>query len=261
MRATTTISVAAALLCASATLSGCGNDSSRTTGPTPWTFTPSDCPSDYPLPLTVSTSVDQERPYVQNVVACTSDEQYGPVYLHNVGDEVWTLDNMLVDRRYLDNTEASYAFAVTFGYAHRPLLDPDDELLVSAPPGKVSWTLDPAYTVAWDTQTEALEQLRALGAGAYLAALRRQSPQHAALAACTLAAFDAAETWTGDPDGFDENLGAALSTGSGAAGCASRWETLWATKFEPAAAFLEKADTRWRLFRTFGEHLLVFLRR
>lgn len=123
------------------------------------------------------------------------------------------------------------------------------------------WTLSPSYTAAWDIQAEALEQVKAFGETAFLAALKENtSEEHAALATCTLAGYKAAETWSGDPDGFEESFGPALGTGAGAAGCAATWKSTWQREFESASGFLVEADTRFRLFSTFGEHALVMVR-
>jgi hypothetical protein len=95
---------------------------------------------------------------------------------------------------------------------------------------------------------------------AFLAAMKKRSEEHAALAGCVIAGFNAAESWTGNPEGFGENLGAVLGTTAGATSCAAGWKSVCQTDFESTAGFLEKVDTRWRIFSTFGEHLLVFAR-
>lgn len=267
MRATTTILATAALLLGSPLLSGCGNNSNDTGsggggGSQPislYTFPTADCPFNYPIPLTVSTTNKRERPFVKNVVACTSDEQYGPVWLHNIGGEVWTMDNQRARSDLLGHTHASNAFHLTFQNSGELLLDPGDELLVHAPPAKVSWTLSRSYTLGWDTQSVGLEQLKSFSAAAYLAAVKKHSPEHQALATCTLAGYNAADTWTGNPDGFDENLSAALGTGAGATGCAATWKIHWLRDFlESASQYLDHIDSKFRILSTLVKHIAVF---
>lgn len=270
MAAATRILPIVLLLAASSVISACDHedDDSNGGGPitegpptagggeeepvaTSWTFDASQCPSAYPIPMTVSTEIDAERAYVQNVVTCTSDAQYGPVWLHNVGDEIWQFDRGTAEVEFVEYTDESDMFAEIFD--DPPILVPDDVLVIHAPPSRVSWTLDAGYTIAWETQAEAIEQLEGYSEEAvFLAVKRKSSPQRAALAACTLTGYNAASEWTDDPDGFGENLGAALSSGAGAAGCATKWESTWSKRFAPTAQFIDDADSIFGVLSRLG---------
>ena len=222
---------------------------------TSWTFDETQCPSRYPIPLTVSTTVDAERDYVQNVVACTSDEQYGPVWLHNVGKEIWVFDSD-AESEFIAFTDESDVFAESLG--NPDILVPEDELVIQAPPRRVSWTLNKVYTIAWETQSEGIEQLKDYGQDAVFLALKRKgSLARAALSACTVTAYRVADEWRDDPGGFYENFGATLSTGAGTAGCATKWKSAWSERFQPTTQFLDKADTSFRLFNRLGRLAIV----
>jgi hypothetical protein len=218
---------------------------------TSWTFDESQCASGYPIPLTVSTTVDSERDYVQNVVACTRDEQYGPVWLHNVGHEIWRFNSGAAESEFIEFTDESDVFAESFD--NPAILVPDDVLVIHAPPRRVSWTLDKLYTIAWETQSEGIERLEDYGQDAVFLALKRKgSPARAALTACTLTAYDVAAEWRDDPDGFIENFGASLATGAGTVGCTTKWQSAWGERFKPTAQFLDDADTSFRLLSRLG---------
>jgi hypothetical protein len=240
----------AAVLVLAGGLAACGEDSGAGAGhdpPDPTTGETADPPSRfepdasacldprYPLPLTVETSVDAERPYIENVVACTGDEQYGPLWLRNVGEEVWNMPDDL-EIEWLENSDESFVFAEAFDSP--AFLVPGDQVVVHAVPTAVSWDLDIEYTVAWEAFGEGVTQLESYGTDVLTTALTTKGSGRAALAACAITGFNVADEWAGDPDGFSENFGATLSTGAGVASCASKWEQTWARKFKPSATFL-----------------------
>jgi hypothetical protein len=226
---------------------------------TSWTPSPDQCSNFlYRTPLTVSTSVDAERSYMNNVVACTTYQPGGPIWLHNIGNEIWRVASNGGALSFLDYTPASDVFAAAFDFPS--ILVPGDVLLVSNSAGRVSWTLDKAYTIAWETQLEGIDQLKQYGEGAaYLAVKRKGTQAQAALTACTLSAFDAADTWSNDPNGFNENFGAALTSSAGGASCASKWKSTWDKKFKPTTQFLDDADNSFRVFSRFGRGIRIIL--
>ena len=222
--------------------------------PTTWTPAEADCTrSPYVFPLTVTTTVEAELPYLRNVVACASDEQYGPVWLHNTGKEVWTLPRGPEVEWAASSAKASFLDDLL----DEVVLVPGDEAVVHAPPSAVSWELAPSETVAWEVQEEALAQLQARGQAAVVGALDRRSPSGAALSACVLAGYSTARTWRDDPDGLSDNLAAALGSGAGATGCAAQTQKAWGSSFTTTATFLDDADSGFRLWSRLGRVLMV----
>ena len=229
-------------------------------GSTASTWTPSsdDCEDPkFPLPLQVETTVEAERPYLENVVACAGDQQYGPIWLHNVGEEVWSLKGGPVE--WLSYTPESGFFAEQM-LPDSPYLLPDDVAVVDDIPRNVSWTLEDAYTVAWEVQGEGIDQLEILGEQAVQRALKPKTPQGAALAACAFAGYSVADQWAHNPDGFEENLGAGLTTVAGGTSCASKWESAWGRKFQPTAQFLGEVDDGFQVMSRLNRVLQIVIR-
>lgn len=223
-----------------------------------WSPRPDQCsdPS-FPIPLEVWTDVDEERGYLANVVTCTDEARSG-LWMHNIGNEIWIVSANGA-WHFQASTSASNVFAEAFDYPS--ILVPGDELAIDSSPDQVSWKLAKRYTIAWETYSEGIDRLKSYGQTAVESALKRHgTPAQAALTSCALTAFNIADEWMGDPEGFADNFGSVLTTGSGASSCATQWKSAWSERFKPTAQFLEDADNSFRWFHRLGRTLVILTR-
>lgn len=259
-------SLSIVLLCGLGMLAGCGNESAKddgdgggnsisgpgkdARGPATWSPAREDCTNPaYPEPLAVTTTVEDERGYLVGVVACASQQQPRSVWLHNVGGDVWTLQGGGNKARWLDWSLESLVFRETF---ERPLLLlPDDVVVLNSLPDRVSWSVDKAFAVAWETQAEGLDRVRSYSREVWAAQLRRkETPARVALASCTTSAYQVADT-SADPDGFQEELTAVLSGTTDAADCDLPWQRAWNRGLDPTVAFLDAVGSQYRVLNGF----------
>lgn len=247
-------------------LAGCGSGSGdpdpnpTTTAPvaarSTWTPDPSQCEDvSYGLPLEVSTAVEEEVAYLENVVACAADQQYGPLWLHNIGDEAWVLNARISGVDYLSTTRVADLLAS--GYPTDLLLLPGDEVVINQPPAKVSWDLSAVVTVAWEIEGEALDEAESLAGGILERELRKEHPKGAAILACALAAGGAAETAEDQPDEFDELLESSLGLAASSGKCATGWKSVWQERFAPATEFLEHTESQFRIYNRLARILKI----
>lgn len=187
-------------------LSGCWHDdedsptSSLPAPPAPaptYQVPDSDCPSGW-TGLVVTTDSDAEVEYLDDIPACTNASS-DTTYLENRTDAVWTLRSTSSNRGTATPItptlgEVSFAGAVMYPGDGEAILVPDAEVTVDLSPDEVEWVIDLPLSVAWQGHDVVLEEIEAAGETAALAALRRQSQAGAALAACTFALKDYAET-------------------------------------------------------------------
>lgn len=212
-----------------------------------WTADSSDCENvRYPLPVTVSTSVEIEVQYLESVVACTNDLQYGygSLWLHNVGAEAWVLNAYGAAIEY--EARSVEAALLASGYPGVTVILPGDKLLISQSASQITWDLDAYITMAWEAEGEALAQAEALGEALLSRQLSKESAKGAAVLACALAAGEAAEFAANQPSEFHDQLVDALGIGASGSRCATSWKSAWSERFAPATDFLESAATKFR---------------
>lgn len=153
-----------------------------------------DCPSDYPYGLLVTTDVPSEVQYLDKVPACTNaDSTY--TWVRNKSDAVWLINTTtpgsaqrLQDDVTTDLAEAAFMDAVRPPTA---ILVPGTSRLVNLPPEQVQWEVSLEYSFGWEAQDFTLSRIESAASGGAVAALRRRgSPAGAAVAACALAGYE-----------------------------------------------------------------------
>lgn len=228
--------------------------------PTPITLPgdPANCPKEYSQALSVTTTVEAEIPYLQDVVACTSILQ-DAVWLYNRGDEVWkpTAQSESIPIRYASRTVGGISFIEAVSPEYRQLLlGPGTALVVEASPKAVRWNLDIPLSLAWVAHDWITDQIASYSEAAALAALKRQSNRGGAIAGCTLATY---KTAMKVPDlrsaSMSQLIVDGIGTAAGGSACYSSWMEAnrldgrsfdWnrVERVRIATTFLEQLDTR-----------------
>lgn len=224
-----------------------------------WMPSSSQCQSDaHGLPLLISTEVEAEVEYLRNVVACAADEQYGPVWLHNVGNEAWVLnaDSSAVEFVYSTNQ----ADLLASGFPEQLLLLPEDQVVIDQTPREVSWDLSASVTIAWETEEEAIDQAVDLGTGLLISQLKKSHPKGAAVLACAVAAGEAAEAAADQPDEFESTLESSLGLAASGSKCATSWKQAWEERFAPTSDFLDRTSTQFRIYNRLARLLKIVIR-
>jgi hypothetical protein len=157
-----------------------------------------DCPVDYGVGLLVATDTAAEVNYIDKIIACTTTAG-GSLYLKNNSNAVWVLSTTgktaVTVRAWQDNrTRTSFRKVFAKG---RPLLVPGGVVTANLPPSSIVWAIDLPLTVGWVAHGVVAGKIGALGETALLDALERRSPGGAALATCTLATVQYAQSVNG----------------------------------------------------------------
>ena len=153
------------------------------------------CPADYPYGLTVTTDVEAEVEYLDNMPACTNAAETA-MWLENDSDAVWELRSTSGSGGTvtpLEETLGQFSFMDAVG-STKPLLLPKAKVSIDRPPGDVNWVVALPYSFGWAAHDLVLDKIETAGEAAGVAALRRRSPAGAAMAACTLAAVEYAKS-------------------------------------------------------------------
>ncbi len=178
------------------------------------------CPPAFGFGLTISTDVEAEIEYLDDIVAC-SNATGTATYLRNGSDAVWTLHNL----GRVDGTVQPLnrgAIAQSFHDAvqsPQPLMSPQDVLTIDLPPESIRWDIDLPLSIGWEGHQLVVEKIRLAGEAAVIAALRRTSRAGAALVACTVGLAEYAKNVEDLPDA---DFGEVVLTGLGTATAASR---------------------------------------
>jgi hypothetical protein len=184
------------LAAASCNGGGNGDDGGSGTPTTPATYQVpvSDCPTGW-SGLTVTTDSEIEVEYLDAMPACTN-ETTDAVYLKNNSDAVWTLSTNGGVSSPIDASwkEWSFVHAVASSRPGKNIVVPGAELTVNLPPNEVEWLLDLSLSIAWQGHEVVAEKIQAAGEAAPTAALARETRAGSALAVCTLAVAEYADT-------------------------------------------------------------------
>ena len=186
------------------------------------------CPPEYPYGLTVTTDVEAEVEYLDDMPACTNSAQ-DSIWLQNDTEAVWELKSKSGSAGVvtpLDETLGQVSFMDAVG-TNRPLLTPGAQASVNRPPEDVNWVISLRYTVGWASHDLALDRIESLGEAAAVAALKRRSPAGAALAECALAGVEGAKTVAnlGDADASQVMIDV-LGTSAAGLGCRQAAKTV-----------------------------------
>src|SRR3954466_12254773 len=138
---------AAVLMALALVLTGCsGNDSDQGSGDSDvGTSTDKGCQPSQPIALQVVARNTAGTEHLDEVTACTSDQQYGPILLINDGDAVWRLFTDSPGPTSVEDsnigTQAFRSDMESGGVMSTPVLIPGESVLVPGTPGQVSWQL------------------------------------------------------------------------------------------------------------------------
>lgn len=230
------------------------------------------CTDEYPLRMTVRTSVVEEFQYLDDVAACTSPAA-AETLLVNGSDAVWTrFAGASVS--YLVNSPEQFSFrgvvAELYPYA---VLAPGAEVVVHAPPSVVEWTLEPGLTAAWIIHQQFTQELREVGQEQLTEMLAGPSLRRQALIRCSLTAFEVAGAAGELLDGPDPaaQLLAGLGITADVGECAAAWRqadedalrrhrttATWSddvARWADNAQFLSFADTQLTRLNRLGKAL------
>ena len=162
-------------------------------------FLVTDCTDpDYSVPLSVTTDVEDELAYLEEVVACAG--QSGGVWLQNNSAAVWTVtvDEVSPNIDY----GVSRAGVFTAALRRADVLVPGQNVsFPDATPDALEWHADFPLSVAWVGQEALLDRVQSVVADAVQSALDKRTPTGAAAYACTsaVAQLASAENDPADP--------------------------------------------------------------
>jgi hypothetical protein len=237
------------------------------------TFGQDDCTEEYPQPLTVTTDVPKEVPYLKEIVACT-DAAKSATWLNNKTDTVWTLETTqggeTVDQLTFTPRLESFRAALETKYQY-PVLAPESSVVVHAGPSETSWKLHSGYSAMWLAHDELADRVKKYGQNQLTEMLSRRSLRRMALITCSLAGWevagDKAENLAGD-DPAQQWL-AGLGVASESTQCAQAWReadddalsrfrrtATWGddiASLAEDARFLQKADERLTTLNRFAK--------
>lgn len=177
-----------------------------------------ECPRDYGIGLSITTDSQAEVEYLDDIVACTNPDG-AATYLRNESDAVWRLDSLdgTPGRVRMQNQGPVAASFRDIVGPRLPLMVPGAEVTVDLRPEQIRWDIDLALSVDWQVHGMVAEKIKSFGEEAFIRALKRRSPERAALAQCTLGVDETARDASdlGDADLTDvvlTGLGAAATT-------------------------------------------------
>jgi hypothetical protein len=224
-----------------------GQDSGQGSGNV-YTFGQDACTEEeYPQPLTVSTDVPEEVPYLEEIVACT-DAAQSTTWLANKTETVWTLATTQggADVNQLSSSLRAVSFREALATKYQyPVLAPESSVVVHAAPSETSWTLHSGYSAMWLAHDELADQVKKYGENQLTDMLSGGSLRRRALITCSLAGWhvagDKAEKLTGDNPA--QQWLAGLGIGAESTQCAKAW--LQADD-EAASLFPRERTATWR---------------
>jgi len=237
-----------------------------------------DCPDGYTTPLEPETDVAEEQEYLDDISACT-DDTGSWTWIENRSDAVWLLEadgSAPVDQ--LTETPRLLSFRATVAAVYQyAVLAPESAVQVQHSPNGLAWRLSPSWSTAWLMHEQLADKIREAGEELTADAVRQRSARWAAVAECSLAAWDVAGD-AGDGLSGDEPAETVLfgmGVVSGTSQCASAWRqadqvttarvgaarvATWERVVVPLAdntQFLQRANGEMTLLNRLGKALAI----
>lgn len=183
------------------------------------------CPDAWPVPLSVTTAVQQEVPYVEDMTACT-DTAGTSTAIVNESDAVWTVQAPPGSVQVVPDSLRSQSFSSIVAGHVPPVLPPSATAYVAASPEHVTWTLAPDLSTGWVIHEIAADRARAESEAAFLAMVTAgtRHPARQAVATCTLAGAEVWEQTRDVPSGRVQALANGLGLGASGLLCRREWE-------------------------------------
>lgn len=153
----------------------------------------SSCPEGW-TGLTVSTDVEAEVQYLDDITACT-DNTASRTYLWNRSGAVWALNSttsVAAPVEYIDGSDSLQILKATtfrrsiYGLRQAALMVPNGAVVITAPPTDVRWDLDGDLSASWQGQEVVVDELKGIGEAALVARIKQDSAVRAAMAECAL---------------------------------------------------------------------------
>ena len=178
-----------AALAAVSLMAGCNHHSTSAPGPGP----DAGCTQSFPDRLGVTTQVQEEVEYLDEVAACAAPFT-AQTYLRNESPVVWTITTTNGDsvKQQTASLRLDSFRALAKSVYPYAILAPGSDVVVEASPVNVEWNLAPGLSAMWLAHDTLADQVEKFGEDQLINMLSDHSPRRQALITCSLTAYRAA---------------------------------------------------------------------